>query len=217
MKKLLLVWIAAPVWLACASTTLSREGARVRVYESVAATSAETPMPGGCRLVAQAGPRDQEESERAAADPYRKERNEAAEKGGNVLLVSTQPLLTRPNLDCSPSDKSPQCLEASQTWYRVSFGSYACAPDAIVSLDRAAESAPSSGPIFSWKLGQSKLRIAQMKSKILSMMQEGVGTDVIVAWVRGQRLKGKLTPEDIVDWKKSGIDERVIQAALATG
>ena len=45
-------------------------------------------------------------------------------------------------------------------------------------------------------------------------MQEGVGTDVIVAYVKS-RLAAALSAEEIVDWKKSGIAEPVIEAAIA--
>ncbi|MGH9364459.1 MAG: hypothetical protein ACRD1B_04225 [Thermoanaerobaculia bacterium] len=54
-----------------------------------------------------------------------------------------------------------------------------------------------------------------MKSEILAMMREGVGTDVIAAYVRGQRLKSRLTAEEIIDWKKSEIAEAIIQAAIS--
>jgi len=46
-------------------------------------------------------------------------------------------------------------------------------------------------------------------------MQEGVGTDVIVAYVKSRRVSAPLSAEEIVDWKRSGIAEPVIEAAIA--
>lgn len=213
--KRALRWTLLAVLGAGCTTALSPEGARVRVYGADAsAPEGAADLFTGCRMIEKTAPFDQQESERAVPDPYRRERNDAAARGGNVLLVYSQPIVKRPGTDCSPRDQSPGCLEASQTWNRVSFGYLACTPEAVGRLDSRAEATDASGPVFSWKFGSSRLPIAQVKSKVLSMMREGVGTDVIVSWVKGQRLKQKLTPDDIIDWKKSGIDEKVIQAAL---
>ena len=213
MRRALLPLLA--VLAAACATALSKEGAAVKVYETDATVKdAAKSLPEGCRLLETSGPMDQEESERAYNDPYRAQRNAAGARGGNVLLVDSQPLVVRPNTDCSPSDKSPQCLEGSHTWYRVTFGYYACTPEAARLLDAQAESAAASGPIFSWKVGSPKVAVAQLKARILAMMEQGVGTNVIVAYVSGQHLKQKLSAEDVIDWKKSGIDEKIIEAAL---
>jgi len=58
---------------------------------------------------------------------------------------------------------------------------------------------------------------AEMKSKVLEMIKASVGEEVIAGYVRGVRLSAKLTAEEIVDWKKSGIPESVIGAALTQG
>jgi len=58
--------------------------------------------------------------------------------------------------------------------------------------------------------------VSQLKAKILALMKEGVGTDVIVAYVKNEKPKQKLTSADIIDWKKAGIDETVIQAAMGS-
>lgn len=58
---------------------------------------------------------------------------------------------------------------------------------------------------------------AEVKSKVLEMIKADVGENVIVSYVRGVRLSSKLTAEEIVDWKKSGIPERVIEAAITEG
>jgi hypothetical protein len=214
MKKAIPFLILAALGSGCA-TALSKEGAQVKVYGADAsAPELATGILEGCRLLEKTAPFEQQESERAAADPYRRQRNDVAAKGGNVLLLYSTPIVKRPSTDCSPKDQSPGCLEASQTWNRVAFGYYACTPEALRRLDARAESADASGPVFSWKLGSSRVPVAQLKSKILAMMREGIGTDVIVAYVKGERLKQKLTSDDVIDWKKSGIDEKVIQAAL---
>jgi hypothetical protein len=214
MKRVILLPLVLALCAAC-TTALSKEGGQVKVYGADASTpEASDRLLEGCRLLEKTAPFEQQESERAAEDPYRRQRNDAAARGGNVLLVYSQPILRRPNTDCSPKDQSPGCLEGSQSWYRVFFGYYACAPEAVGRLDSRVESTDAPGPIFSWKVGSARVPVAQMKSKILAMMGEGIGTDVIVAYVKGEHLKQKLSADDVIDWKKSGIDERVIQAAL---
>jgi hypothetical protein len=55
---------------------------------------------------------------------------------------------------------------------------------------------------------------ALLKSKVLALMQEGVGADVIQSYVRANRLAAPLTAEEIIDWKKSGISDAVIGATF---
>ncbi len=54
-----------------------------------------------------------------------------------------------------------------------------------------------------------------LKTKILALMQEGVGADVIRAYVRANPLEAPLTAEEIIDWKKSGISDAVIEATFS--
>ncbi|HSS44852.1 MAG TPA: hypothetical protein VLO07_05870, partial [Thermoanaerobaculia bacterium] len=111
----------------------------------------------------------------------------------------------------------PECLRGGQSWYRVSFASYACSAGALQTLASIppGPAGGKSGGLFSWTRVSTPHTTAQVKSEILAMMREEVGTDVIAAYVRGQRLKAKLTAEEIIDWKKSGIAEAVIQAAVS--
>jgi hypothetical protein len=55
---------------------------------------------------------------------------------------------------------------------------------------------------------------AAMKTKILDLMKEGIGTEVIVRYVRGVRIYPPLNPDELIDWKRSAIPEPVIEAAL---
>jgi hypothetical protein len=55
---------------------------------------------------------------------------------------------------------------------------------------------------------------AELKAKVLALMKQGVGTDLIVSFVRARRVSPPLTAEEILDWKKAGIAEDVIRAAL---
>jgi hypothetical protein len=219
MKRAILLTLLAALGTGCA-TTLTKEGAAVKVFgldETV--KDAEAAIPGTCRLLERTAPFDQQENERLVENPYARQRNEVAARGGDMLLVRSKTLIRQPSPDCAPGDKSYGCREASQTWYRVSFDYYACSPEALRDLEKQAEAAPPpAGALFTWKFGggTSRVAVAQMKSKILEMMHEGIGTDVIVAYVKGERLKQKLTADDIIDWKKAGIDEKVIQAALGS-
>jgi hypothetical protein len=54
-----------------------------------------------------------------------------------------------------------------------------------------------------------------MKEKILSLMKEGLREEVVVAYVREHAISPKLTAAKIVEWKKAGIPEPVISAALS--
>ncbi len=53
-----------------------------------------------------------------------------------------------------------------------------------------------------------------LKTKILSLMRERVGSDVILAFVRANRLAAPLTVEEIVEWKRAGISDEAIRATF---
>jgi hypothetical protein len=55
---------------------------------------------------------------------------------------------------------------------------------------------------------------AELKAKVLTLMKQDVGTDVIVSYVRTKTVSPPLTAEEILEWKKSSIPEAVIRAAL---
>jgi hypothetical protein len=132
MKSLLAASLGICI-LGCA--TVKTDPVSVKVYEANASAPAESRrMPAGCRLIDTTAPFDQMESERYVENPYRKQREEAAANGGNVLLVLSTRLVTRPGLECPPSDRSPNCLRDSRSWNRVSFESYACGPEALATL-----------------------------------------------------------------------------------
>jgi hypothetical protein len=236
------VWTLLAVGAAaCATTVSTSEGAKVKVYEADAKIPAESRrLPEGCRLLETSKPVDQMESERLVTDPYRSRRDETAARGGNVLLVLSDRIRSLPKTDCAPSDTSPDCQSRSQNWYRVSFESYAC--DAA-SLDALATLQPNSTGVASWwPFGKEKpkehaasapaasspkasaptaapaasgVAPSELKAKLLVLMREGVGTDVLVAYVKSKPVSAALTAEEILDWKKSGIADSVIEAALA--
>ena len=202
--------------LACA--TAKTDPIPVKVYEADASAAPGTRrMPDGCRLIGATAPFDQMEGDRYTGDPYRKERESTAAKGGNVLLVLSSRIVTKPGLECPPSDRSPNCLRDSQSWNRVSLESYACSPEALGYL--AAIPVPAEGGWLTIPLTKKPsapvLTAQDLKSKILAMMRDSIGTEIIVTYVQGQRLKAKLTAEDIIEWKREGISEEVIRAAAA--
>jgi hypothetical protein len=55
---------------------------------------------------------------------------------------------------------------------------------------------------------------AALKTRVLDLMHEGIGTDVIVSFVRANRPSPSLTADEIIDWKKSGIPDEVIRATF---
>jgi len=235
---------------AAACSSLTPEGARVKVYEaSLSTPESARSLPEGCKLLSTTAPIDQMESERHVSDPYRAQRNDTADRGGNTLLVLSDRFVTRYKTDCASSDTSPDCQSRAQNWYKVSFASYACTPEAESTLAaKASEAAASESTMGWWPFGSKKskppgssppssapaaassapstppapvaaaprgIASGELKSKILLLMREGVGTDVIVAYVKNTRPPSPLTAEEILDWKKSGIAEPVIQAALS--
>jgi hypothetical protein len=209
--------------LAAGCATGRKTGPPVAVYEADAsAAPAARRLPDGCRLLGTSGPIDQMESERAMDDPYKRVRRETAEKGGNVLLVLSRRTVTRPNLDCPSGDTSPGCLAASKSWFRVSFEEYVCDATAQKSLAELKPEEHSGG--ISIPLGPPKPKEPpapafappDLKAKIVEMMREGVSPDVLLAYVKGQKLSRKMTAEEIIDWTKSGIPDAVIEAAASS-
>jgi hypothetical protein len=234
--------LGAGLSIGCASTT--PEGAKVMVYEADLKMPEDARrLPEGCRLVGHSGPIDQMESERLMSDPYRSQRNDTAAKGGNVLLVLSDMLRRLNKTDCAPSDTSPDCQSRAQNWYQVMFESYACDAASLQALASLQPNA--TGVASWWPFGKEKpkekpgastsaapaaapataasapapsvhgVAPSELKSKILVLMREGVGTDVIVAYVKSTHPGAALSAEEILDWKKSGIADPVIEAALS--
>jgi hypothetical protein len=53
-----------------------------------------------------------------------------------------------------------------------------------------------------------------LKEKILEMMKAGISNETIASYARGIRTSPPLTGDDVLAWKKAGIAEEVIRAAL---
>lgn len=205
--------------IACASAR--KAGPAVAVYEAEgAAAPAARRLPEECRLLGKSGPMDQMESERATDDPYKRQRLETARSGGNVLLVLSQRTLTRPNLECPSGDMSPDCVRRGESWYRVSFEEYACSAEAARELADSRFEAARGGitiPLSSPRTAASPaLTPTELKAKLLEMTVAGVAPDVLLAYVKGQRLSRKMTAEDIIDWTRAGIPDAVIEAAASS-
>ena len=205
--------------VACASAPRQMRPS-VDVYEAdIASPPAARRLPEGCRLLTVSGPVDQMESERAMDDPYKRQRRETLQKGGNVLLVLSERIVTRPNLDCPSGDASADCLRRGQSWYRVKFEEYACAPEAVRNLAELRPLPRRGGitiPLSSPRMAASPaVAPGELKEKLLEMSRAGVAPDVLLAYVKGQRLSRKMTAEEIIDWTKAGIPDTVIEAAAS--
>lgn len=55
---------------------------------------------------------------------------------------------------------------------------------------------------------------AELRAKILELMKNGVSVDVIAGYVRSRRLAQPLTADEILAWRKDGVPDDVIKAAL---
>jgi hypothetical protein len=244
MKSMIAVALAATVSAGCASLTPG--GKNVRVYQAdvAAADAPAPPLPDGCRLLKTWGPIDQEQQAREISDPYLQERNETAAAGGNILYLRSYRFMNLMKTDCPVGDKSPGCMDQSQSWYKVTFHSYACDAGALAEL--AAAPNPPNVAIFRWEYKKkapapapeppasagvpapsappaprpaaataaNAAAAAELKAKILALQQEGVGTDVIVSYVGANRPRAPLTADEIIDWKKAGISDAVIRATF---
>lgn len=51
-------------------------------------------------------------------------------------------------------------------------------------------------------------------SEVVRLQGEGLGSDILISYIRQQVLTAPLTAEDLVHWKRAGLPESVIQAAL---
>ena len=241
MKIPTLALVLVPGVLACAS--LTPQAADVKVYQAeLPERDAVAPaLPGGCKRLGGSGPIDQQQEDREISDPYRTERSRTASLGGNVLYVQSYRFMNLMKLDCPVGDTSPGCMDRSQSWYRVKFESYACDAPALQAL---AEAPPPSTPgVFRFELAKKSSKpsapaapaaaaapvaaaptpaapgapapdAAALKSQVLALMQEGVGADVIRLYVRSHPLAAPLTADEIIDWKKSGIAETIIEATF---
>jgi len=231
--------------VACASAAPRSKGPAVAVYEAdPRQPAAERAMPDGCRLIGTSGSIDQMESERAGGDPYRRQRRETADRGGNVLLALSETVVNRPTTDCPSNDTSPDCVKSGQSWYRVRFEEYACSPEAAGRLaalpseprrggltilfgtpKKAGAASSAAGPPAPQAAAPPKaaaapqasavLSPAELKTKVLAMMQERVAPDVILAFVRAQPITRRLTAEEIIDWTRAGIPDAVIESAAS--
>ncbi len=240
MGRMVVLALVAVASAGCASLTPG--GRSVTVYQAdvEAADAPAPPLPDGCSLLKTWGPIDQQQQAREVSDPYLHERNETAAVGGNILYLRSYRFMNLMKTDCPVGDKSPGCMDQSQSWYKVTFQSYAC--DAVAVAELATAPQPPNTAVFRWEYkkkaqapapqqaavaapvpaatpapraaASAAAAAAELKSKILALQQEGVGTDVIVSYIRANRPVAPLTAEEIIDWKKAGIPDEVIRATF---
>jgi hypothetical protein len=230
MKKSIGIALLAAVAVSCVSLTPG--GAKVRVYQAdVDSPEAPAPpLPDGCRLLGSSGPIEELQEALEKSDPYRVQRNETAALGGNVLYLRSYLFQRLMKTDCPVGDTSPGCMSNAQNWYRVTFQSYACDTGAIAEL--AESPVPVVPGVFRFTLKKkTPTPVAEeapaprhpeatpagadaLKAKVLALLNEGVGTEVILAYVRANRPATALTADEIIDWKKSGISDEVIRATF---
>ena len=118
----------------CVSVTA--DGSKVKVYQAELASkdTMVPPLPTGCKLLGQSGPIDQQQQAFEISDPYRTERNNTAALGGNVLYVPFYRFKNLMKIDCPVGDTTPGCMDSEQSWYKVTFRSYACDEPALQAL-----------------------------------------------------------------------------------
>ena len=229
MRKMIVLALA---FASAGCASLTPGGKEVKVYQADVASADEAapPLPGGCRLLETWGPIDQQQEAREISDPYLSQRNQTAELGGNILYLRSYRFMNLMKTDCPVGDKSPGCMDQSQSWYKVIFSSYTCDAGALAELATAPH--PPNAAVFRWELKKKAPapepaaapapraaavkagNASELRAKVLALQQEGVGTDVIVSYVRANRPAAPLTAEEIIDWKKAGISDEVIRATF---
>ena len=116
--------------------TLTPEGKSVKVYQAdvTSADQPAPPLPDGCKRLKEWGPIDQQQQAREISDPYLQERNTTAAAGGNVLYLRSFRFKNLMKIDCPVGNTSPGCMDSEQSWYKVTFESYACDAGALAEL-----------------------------------------------------------------------------------
>ena len=221
--------------------TLTPGGNSVKVYQAdvTSADQPAPPLPDGCKRLKEWGPIDQQQQAREISDPYLQERNTTAAAGGNVLYLRSFRFKNLAKIDCPVGNTSPGCMDSEQSWYKVTFESYACDAGALAELATAPP--PTVGSIFKWELKKKTpaataapppaapaasvapatpaprpaavaggISATALKAKVLELQHEGV----VVSYVRANRPSAALTADEIIDWKKSGIPDEVIRATF---
>jgi hypothetical protein len=121
--------------LSCASSPSSPEGARVQVFQAPLSESEPAGMPRGCRLLATHPAEDMTELRMTGSkDPFRAERDRAAQAGGNMLLVRSRMIVPRQDYNCPAASPITDCPPSDGSWNRVVFEDYACSPEALTQL-----------------------------------------------------------------------------------
>ena len=149
MRRLIILALAL-AGAGCA--TLTPEGKSVKVYQAdvTSADQPAPPLPDGCKRLKEWGPIDQQQEAREISDPYLQERNTTAAAGGNVLYLRSFRFKNLMKIDCPVGNTSPGCMDSEQSWYKVTFESYACDAGALAELATAPP--PTVGSIFKWEL-----------------------------------------------------------------
>ena len=149
MRRLIILALAL-AGAGCA--TLTPEGKSVKVYQAdvTSADQPAPPLPNGCRRLKEWGPIDQQQEAREISDPYLQQRNTTAAAGGNVLYLRSFRFKNLGKIDCPVGNTSPGCMDSEQSWYKVTFESYACDAGALAELATAPP--PTVGSIFKWEL-----------------------------------------------------------------
>ena len=117
--------------------------------------------------------------------------------------------LSQGNYNETLSDSLATCVVAlvSDADFRAAWSGKPRAPEPVPAAAASAAAPTAERPA-------GGLTPAEMKEKLVALQKEGFTEDLLVAFVRQTRLSAPLTADDMLDWKRAGLPQPVVKAAL---
>lgn len=117
--------------------------------------------------------------------------------------------LSEANYNETLSDSLATCVVAliNDVDFRAAWSGKPRAPEPVPAAAASAAAPTAERPA-------GGLAPAGMKEKLVALQKEGFSEDLLVAFVRQTRLSAPLTADDMLDWKRAGLPQPVVKAAL---
>ncbi len=127
---------AALACLSCVAQRAAHEEPPVAVYRAPWRPEGVVGVPAGCQLLAEDRPQFWSETDLASAATFQADRNRAARRGANLLLLVEKLVRPRRDFDCAASQPITDCPATLGAWYEVVTRAYDCDAAARDQLSR---------------------------------------------------------------------------------